>query len=150
MNDPQLASHNLQRATEAKGGEFLFNREIVAVRRNGRVEGVTLENRARRSTPLSSSTSPGPHSFVINRMADVEKTMNIKTRALRHEVHIVPAPRRVDYEHAGFTRPTATRGSTSAPRPGTTSWSGARIRSATRRSGSTSPTSFDREVTKAQ
>ena len=33
----------------------------------------------------------GPHSFVINDMAGVTETMNIKTKALRHEVHHVPA-----------------------------------------------------------
>jgi sarcosine oxidase subunit beta len=39
---------------------------------------------------------------VINRMAGVEDTMNIKTRALRHEVHHVAAPEGFDYEHTGM------------------------------------------------
>ena len=44
VNDPQLATHNLQRAAEAKGGEFLFRKaEVGEIRRdNGRVTGVTL------------------------------------------------------------------------------------------------------------
>lgn len=40
----------------------------------------------------------GPHSFVINRMAGVEAGMNVKTKALRHEVHYVPAPEGVDLQ----------------------------------------------------
>jgi sarcosine oxidase subunit beta len=44
----------------------------------------------------------GPHSFKINRMADVEGGMNIKTKALRHEVAHVPAPDGFDYEHDGL------------------------------------------------
>ena len=43
INDPQLASHNVQRAAEARGAVFRFNSEVVAIRRaGGRVEGVTL------------------------------------------------------------------------------------------------------------
>ena len=44
----------------------------------------------------------GPHSYVINRMAGVYESMNIKTRALRHEVHHAPGPAGFDYEHDGF------------------------------------------------
>ncbi|HJL70073.1 MAG TPA: FAD-dependent oxidoreductase, partial [Anaerolineales bacterium] len=44
----------------------------------------------------------GPHSFVINRMAGVEKGMNIKTKALRHEVHHVPSPPGFDFEKDGY------------------------------------------------
>ena len=44
----------------------------------------------------------GPHSFLINRMAGVEDTMKVKTRALRHEVHHVPAPPDFDFEADGF------------------------------------------------
>src|SRR5689334_6903035 len=35
VNDPQLATHNLQRAAEAKGGEFLFRAEVAEIRRAG-------------------------------------------------------------------------------------------------------------------
>jgi sarcosine oxidase subunit beta len=41
VNDPQLSAHNLQRAAEAKGAEFLFNAEAVEIRQeDGRVTGV--------------------------------------------------------------------------------------------------------------
>ena len=101
VNDPQLSTHNLQRATEAKSGEFLFNRRVIEIRGNGRVEGITLDGDERVDAPVVVNVA-GPHSFVINRMAGVEDGMKIKTRALRHEVHIVPAPEDVDYEHGGF------------------------------------------------
>jgi sarcosine oxidase subunit beta len=43
ISDPQLASHNAQRAAEAKGAAFRFNSEVAAIRRqSGRVQGVTL------------------------------------------------------------------------------------------------------------
>ncbi len=44
----------------------------------------------------------GPHSFRINRMAGVEDAMKVKTQALRHEVHHVPAPPGFDFEADGF------------------------------------------------
>ena len=102
VSDPQLTSHNLQVAAEANGGEFLFNSEITEIRQqNGRVEGVTLKSGEQIDSPILVNVA-GPQSFVINRMADVEKEMNIKTRALRHEVHHVPSPEGYDFEKDGF------------------------------------------------
>jgi sarcosine oxidase subunit beta len=74
INDPQLSTHNLQRAAEAKGGEFMLIVVNVA----------------------------GPHSYIINRMAGVEEGMKIKTRALRQEVCHVPAPDGIDYQKEGM------------------------------------------------
>ncbi len=102
VSDPQLTSHNLQVAAEANGGEFLFNSEITEIRQqNGRVAGVTIKSGEQIDSPIVVNVA-GPHSFVINRMADVEKEMNIKTRALRHEVHHVPSPEGYDFEKDGF------------------------------------------------
>jgi sarcosine oxidase subunit beta len=102
VNDPQLATHNLQRAAEAKGGEFLFRAQVAEIRReNGRVQGVTLSDGLEIDAPIVVNVA-GPHSFVINRMAGVEETMNVKTKALRHEVHHVPAPPDVDFESNGY------------------------------------------------
>ena len=43
ISDPQLATHNLQRAAEANGAVFRFNSEVVEIRQvDGRVAGVTL------------------------------------------------------------------------------------------------------------
>ena len=101
VSDPQLTSHNLQVAAEANGGEFLFNSEITEIKQqNGRVAGVTLKTGEQIDSPIVVNVA-GPHSFVINRMADVEKEMNIKTKALRHEVHHVPSPEGYDFEKDG-------------------------------------------------
>ena len=102
VSDPQLTSHNLQVAAEANGGDFIFNSEITEIRQqNGKIEGVTLKTGEQIDSPIVVNVA-GPHSFVINRMADVERDMNIKTRALRHEVHHVPSPEGYDFEKDGF------------------------------------------------
>ena len=101
VSDPQLASHNLQRAAEAKGGRFMFNTEVTAINcANGGIKGVVLRDGERIATPIVVNVA-GPHSARINRMANAEEGMNIKTRALRHEVHHVPAPAGVDFERNG-------------------------------------------------
>jgi sarcosine oxidase subunit beta len=102
VNDPQLATHNLQRAAEAKGGRFLFNAEVTGIRlAGGRATGIDLAGGERLDAPIVVNVA-GPHSSRINRMAGAEEGMKIKTRALRHEVHHVPAPEGVDFEGAGL------------------------------------------------
>lgn len=97
ISDPQLSCHNLQRAAEASGAEFWFNAEVTSVDQvDGRVSGVTLADGRRVSAPIVVNVA-GPHSAVINKMAGVYDSMNIKTRALRHEVHHVPAPQDYDF-----------------------------------------------------
>jgi len=102
ITDPQLATHNLQRAAEAKGAEFMFNAEVADIRVvEGRVAGVTLASGTEIDAPVVVNVA-GPHSFVINEMAGVADSMNIKTRALRHEVHHVPSPEGIDFEKEGM------------------------------------------------
>lgn len=102
VNDPQLASTNLMLAAKAKGGEFLFNAEVVEVRKeNGRVSGITLSDGTQIDAPVVVNAA-GPHSFVINRLAGVEDGMKIKTRALRREVHHVASPKRFNFNEKGF------------------------------------------------
>lgn len=102
ITDPQLATHNLQRAAEAKGGEFMFNTEVTGIRiEDGRVAGVDLSDGSSLDAPVVVNVA-GPHSFVINEMAGVADSMRIKTRALRHEVHHVPSPEALDFEHKGM------------------------------------------------
>ena len=92
ITDPQLATHNLMVAAQAKGGEFRFNRTVVAIRRaHGRVAGVTLDNHEEIDAPIVVNIA-GPHSAIINQLAGVEGDMKITTRPLRHEVHFVPNP----------------------------------------------------------
>ena len=102
VSDPQLTTHNLQRAAEAAGAEFRFATAVTAVgRRNGRVAGVTLDDGTTVTAPVVVNVA-GPHSYLINQMAGVYDAMNIKTRALRHEVHHAPGPAGFDYERDGF------------------------------------------------
>ncbi|MDX1521095.1 MAG: FAD-dependent oxidoreductase [Anaerolineae bacterium] len=101
VNDPKLATHNVMVAAQAHGGEFMFREEVVEIRKaDGRVQGVTLASGKKIDAPVVVNVA-GPHSFVINRMAGVEESMNIKTRALRHEVHHVPSPAGFDYAKDG-------------------------------------------------
>ncbi len=101
VSDPALAAHNLQRAAEALGVQYRFNTTVTAIRQaGGRVLGVTLATGEHLDAPIVVNVA-GPHSFIINRMAGVEAGMQIKTRPLRHEVHVVPAPAGVDFEHSG-------------------------------------------------
>ena len=45
VSDPQLSTHNVQRAAEAKDAEFLFKSEVIEIRKMGeRVAGVTLKD----------------------------------------------------------------------------------------------------------
>jgi len=92
VSDPQLSCHNLQRGAEARGATFWFNSEVVSIDRwDDRVAGVTLADGRAPRAPVVINVA-GPHSYVVNQMAGVFDQMNIKTRALRHEVHHVPAP----------------------------------------------------------
>ncbi|MCP3989805.1 MAG: FAD-binding oxidoreductase, partial [Actinomycetia bacterium] len=101
ISDPQLSTHNLQRAAERVGGEFRFNAEVATIERaDGRVHGVTLASGETITAPIVVNVA-GPHSFVINQMAGLEGTMNISTKALRHEVHHVASPEGVSYGTTG-------------------------------------------------
>ena len=101
ITDPQLSTHNLQRAAEAKGGEFMFNAEVVDIyKKDGRVAGLQLQDGAWIDAPIVVNVA-GPHSYIINRMAGVEDGMKIKTRALRQEVCHIPAPDGIDYQKQG-------------------------------------------------
>lgn len=102
VSDPQLAAHNLQRAAEARGGQFAFNAEVTAIRRAGRgVAGVDLADGRSIDAPIVVNVA-GPHSSFINQMAGVADSARIKTRALRREVHMVAAPPGIDWERHGF------------------------------------------------
>jgi sarcosine oxidase subunit beta len=103
VNDPELSAHNIMRAAEARGGQFVFNAEVIEVRsRQGRVQGVTLKDGTRIDAPVVLNAA-GPHSYKINQMAPgVYEGCNIKTKALRHEVMHCPAPEGYDYLNTGY------------------------------------------------
>jgi len=88
VNDPQLASHNLQRAAEAHGGEFLFRATVAEIRRaDGRVVGVTLSDGLEIDAPVVINVA-GPHLDIVNEMAGATGDMNVRTKPLRHEVRM--------------------------------------------------------------
>jgi len=102
VSDPQLATHNVERAAEAHGASFRFNARVAEIRRRDRrVIGVALDDGSAIDAPVVVNVA-GPHSYLINRMAGVEDEMNIKTRALRQEVAHVPSPPGFDFEARGF------------------------------------------------
>jgi sarcosine oxidase, subunit beta len=101
--DPQLATHNVQRAAEAVGCEFVFRAEVVDVRRGReRVQGVTLRDGREIDAAVVVNVA-GPHSSAINGLAGVHEDMTVSTRPLRHEVHHVPAPPEFDVGADGIT-----------------------------------------------
>lgn len=101
ISDPQLATHNLQRAAEAKGGRFRFNASAIEVlRQNGRTAGVRLADGTALHSPVVVNVA-GPHSAKVNAMAGVLDDMRITTRALKQEVVHLPAPTGFDFLELG-------------------------------------------------
>ncbi|MEA2322826.1 MAG: hypothetical protein QOD81_2676 [Solirubrobacteraceae bacterium] len=150
VNDPQLATHNLQRAAEAKGGEFLFRASVAEIRRhNGRVKGVTLADGMEIDAPIVINVA-GPHSFLINRMAGAEEGMKVKTRALRHEVHHVPAPPDFDFEADGIHTSDGDTGIYFRPESGNHILIGSEDPDCDTRQWVDDPDDYDRGVTEAQ
>ncbi|OQY02177.1 MAG: FAD-binding oxidoreductase [Desulfobacteraceae bacterium 4572_123] len=103
MSDPALSAHNIMRAAEAKGSEFLFKAEVVDIRsKDGQAVGITLKDGTQIDAPVIVNVG-GPHSYKINQMAEgVYEGCNIKTKALRHEVMHCPSPEGYDYYNDGY------------------------------------------------
>ena len=118
VNDPQLSCHNAQRAAEVHGAAFRYSAEVIDIRKtNNRAQGITLKNGEEIDAPIVVNVA-GPNSFLINRMADVEKEMNIKTKALRQEVCHVPSPEGFNYETDGYVASDSDIGCYSRPEVG--------------------------------
>ena len=101
VGDPQLATHNLRRAVEANGGVFRLGMKVVAIQKEGdRVCGVALESGDVLAADIVVNAA-GPYSSKVNEMAGILDQLPIKTRALRREVHHLPAPQNFDFEHSG-------------------------------------------------
>ena len=150
VSDPQLTSHNLQVAAEANGGDFIFNSEITEIRQqNGKIEGVTLKTGEQIDSPIVVNVA-GPHSFVINKMADVERDMNIKTRALRHEVHHVPSPEGYDFEKDGFHTSDGDNGIYFRPETGNTILIGSEDPLCDPKEWISDPDNYNQQVTESQ
>ncbi len=150
ISDPQLSTHNLQRAAERVGGEFRFNAEVARIdRAGGRVTGVTLAGGESLRAPVVVNVA-GPHSFVINRMAGLEGTMNIGTKALRHEVHHVASPPGVAYGTTGCHVQDGDTGIYFRPEAGDNILIGSEDPACDPREWVAVPDHFDREITQEQ
>ena len=118
VNDPQLSAHNLQRASEKKGAFYLFNSSVEKILiEQGRTSGIRLNNGESIYAPIVVNVA-GPHSMKINQLADVEKYMNIKTKALKVEVSHVQPPSGFQYEENGFVISDSDIGCYSRPETG--------------------------------
>ncbi len=92
VSDPQLATHNLQRAAEALGAHYQFNTNVVAVNQSGgHVTGIST-HRGEEIEAAIIINAAGPHSAKINAIAGVEEDMAFQPRPERHEVAHVPMP----------------------------------------------------------
>ena len=122
VDDPQLAAHNLQRATEARGGEFRFRTEVVGFltqpgASGGRVTGVELADGSTVTAKVVVNVG-GPHSSAINKLAGVYDAMNIKTTSIRHETYHVPGPSDMDFTADGLAVADDDSGIYFRPQPG--------------------------------
>ena len=118
VNDPQLAAHNLQRAAESNGAVFRFHTEAVGIIRDaGRCAGVELSDGSTVSARVVVNVA-GPHSSIINKLAGVYGSMNIKTESIRHETYQVPGPPDVDFTSEGFATADDDTGIYFRPQPG--------------------------------
>lgn len=150
VSDPQLATHNLQRAAEAAGGRFEFRQEVVAIERDGeRVAGVTLADGRRLEAQVVVNIA-GPHSDLVNRMAGVAEEMAIRTRPLRHEVHYVPAPADFDFERDGCVFSDGDQGIYFRPTTANHILVGSEDPECDERVWVEDPSHYDRNVTEAQ
>jgi sarcosine oxidase subunit beta len=150
VSDPQLSSHNLQRAAEAKGGRFRFSTKVVGIERSGgRVTGVTLDDGSTVHAPVVVNVA-GPHSAVINDLAGLAGTMRIGTRPLRHEVHHVAAPAAIDYERTGVHVSDGDTGVYFRPETGNSILVGSEDPACDTRDWVDDPDDFDRSITAKQ
>ena len=102
INDPMLATQNLQAAAKRHGAAFMMGERVMDVLKGeGRAAGVALESGRTLHAPVVVNAA-GPHSYKVNDMAGVTEGMNIRTRALRVEVAHVPSPEGFDFEANGL------------------------------------------------
>jgi sarcosine oxidase subunit beta len=150
INDPQLSVENIQQASELNGATFMFNSEVAEIRKHSnRVSGITLNNGQIFNAPVVVNAS-GPHSFIVNRLAGVDKKMKIKTRPLRHEVHFVPSPERFSYEDEGITVGDGDLGGYHRPEVGNIILVGSEDPDCDKLDWVDDPNHFNRNVTNAQ
>ena len=102
VSDPMLATQNIQATAARHGARFFTGCRVVGIRTaGGRVSGVDIADGTAIRAPVVINAA-GPHSYKINELAGVARSMNIRTRALRVEVAHVPSPPGFDFERDGL------------------------------------------------
>jgi len=92
ISDPKLSAHNLQRAAETKGAQFIFKKRVVEIpMERSRVQGLVLDDGTCFNAPVVVNVA-GPHSYKVNALAGADRDMQITTRAVRQEVVHLPSP----------------------------------------------------------
>ena len=92
INDPQLATRNLQNAAETCGGEFMFGRRGTEIKESdNRISSVVLDDGQEIEAGILINTA-GPYSRKVNELVNAQKDMRIATRAIKQEVVHLPAP----------------------------------------------------------
>jgi sarcosine oxidase subunit beta len=120
VDDPQLAARNLAADAERHGATFRFRRRVTAVdRADDRVSGVRLDDGSAIAAPVVVNAA-GPHSAEVNRLAGVLDDFAVGTRALRQEVHVVPAPTGFTLDDGGAVVTDPDLGAYLRPQPGGT------------------------------
>ncbi|MCB0989435.1 MAG: FAD-binding oxidoreductase [Acidimicrobiales bacterium] len=103
VKGPQLAAQNLHAAAVAKGATFVFNRRVTGL-------VTTLDGSRATGVELSDGTTVeagavvavgGPWSSGLVKMAGLDGSMAITTRPMRHEAHVAPAPKEIDFDADG-------------------------------------------------
>jgi len=149
VGEPMLATQNVECAASALGASFRYDTRVRAIRRDGgRVVGVTVEDGEEIDAPIVVNVS-GPHSFQITGMAGLEGRQAITTRALRHEVHVVPPPPGHSPKDEGFHMNDADIGAYYRPEAGNQILTGSVDPECDPREW-VDPDNFDREVSEAQ
>lgn len=118
ISDPQLAAQNLHTAAAKKGATFNFGRRMTELLHDGTaVQGVRLDGGDELLAPIVVNVG-GPWSSMINRIAGLDEAMTVRTRPMRHEAHLAPAPAGVDFEADGAIIGDLDQGMYFRPAPG--------------------------------
>ena len=149
VGDPQLATQNVECAALAMGADFRYNQRVVEIRRtNQKVLGVTLSSGEQIDAPIVVNVA-GPHSFQVTGIAGQSDRNRIRTRALRHEVHVVPPPDNYVPEEEGFHTNDADIGAYYRPEAGNMILTGSVDPECDPKEW-VDPDNFDRQVSKSQ
>ena len=98
IDDPQLAANNLMDAAKRHGALLNLHAQVKSVLiENERVSGVELQNGTEIKAPVVVNAA-GPWSSMLNRIANVESEMKIKTNPMRQEVHAAEAPNNFNFD----------------------------------------------------